>query len=209
VISSRFFATEAHKARMRNHAMTLRLERAMRFAAQAHAGQSRKGSDTPYFEHLAAVALILDRAGFSEDVVIAGLLHDVVEDTPVTFEQVAELFGDTVSDLVRHCSESKTDDQGRKRPWIDRKRDHIAALAHAPAEARGIILADKLHNLISIELDLREERPVWSQFHAVREQVVWYYHATIDVCGQGDPRLEQLAMSCRDVLACIENLYGR
>ncbi len=149
---------------MRNDAMTLRMEEAMRFAAQAHAGQSRKGSDTPYFEHVAAAGLILDRAGFSEDVVIAGLLHDVVEDTPVSFEEVAELFGATVSDLVRHCSEVKTDELGDKRPWIDRKRDHIAALASAPIEARGIILADKLHNLISIELDLRDERPVWRYF---------------------------------------------
>ena len=191
---------------MRNDAMTLRLEEAMRFAAQAHAGQSRKGSDTPYFEHVAAVALILDRAGFSEDVVIAGLLHDVVEDTPVSIEEVAALFGPTISDLVLHCSEVKTDEQGRERPWIDRKRDHISALALAPTEARGIILADKLHNLISIELDLRDKRAVWSQFHAKREQVLWYYHATIDVCGQGDPRLEQLAMSCRDVLDRVENL---
>ena len=193
---------------MRNGAMTLRLEEAMRFAAQAHAGQSRKGSDTPYFEHLAAVGLILDRAGFSEDVVIAGLLHDVVEDTPVSFDEVAELFGATISDLVRHCSEVKTDELGHKRPWIDRKRDHLAALAFAPIEARGIILADKLHNLISIELDLRDERPVWGQFHAPREQVLWYYHATIDVCGQGYPRLEQLAVSCRDVLARVENLWS-
>jgi guanosine-3',5'-bis(diphosphate) 3'-pyrophosphohydrolase len=190
---------------MRNDAMTLRLEEAMRFAAQAHAGQSRKGSDTPYFEHLAAVGLILDRAGFAEEVVIAGLLHDVVEDTPVSFEEVAELFGAAISDLVRHCSEVKTDEEGHKRPWIDRKRDHIAGLALAPTDARGIILADKLHNLISIELDLRDERPVWGQFHAPREQVLWYYHATIDVCGQGDPRLEQLAVSCRDVLARVES----
>ncbi len=186
--------------------MTLRLEEAMRFAAQAQAGQLRKGSDTPYFEHLAAVALILDRAGFSEDVVIAGLLHDVVEDTPVSFEEVAELFGATISDLVRHCSEVKTDELGHKRPWIDRKLDHIDALATAPIEARGIILADKLHNLISIELDLRDERPVWGQFHAPREQVLWYYHATIDICGQGDPRLGRLAVSCRDVLARVEEI---
>ena len=118
-------------------------------------GKCARSSGTPYFEHVAAVALILDRAGFSEDVVIAGLLHDMVEDTATSLEDVASRFGETVSELVRHCSEVKNDDQGNKRPWIDRKRDHLAALAQAPAEARGIILADKLHNLICIELDLR------------------------------------------------------
>lgn len=190
---------------IRNQAMTLRLEQAMRFAAQAHAGQLRKSSETAYFEHVAAVALILDRMGFPEDVVIAGLLHDVVEDTEVRFEEVASLFGVPVSELVRHCSEVKTDENGRKRPWIDRKRDHLAALAEAPTEARAIVLADKLHNLISMELDLRDGRPVWSQFHAERDRVVWYYHAAIDVCGKSEPELEQLVASCREVLARVES----
>jgi (p)ppGpp synthase/HD superfamily hydrolase len=189
---------------MRSQAMTLRLEQAMRSAAQAHAGQLRKTTGTPYFEHVAAVALILDRAGFPEDVVIAGLLHDVVEDTATTFEEVATLFGPPVSELVRHCSEVKTDEHGNKRSWIERKRDHLAALADVPTEALGIILADKLHNLTSIELDLREQRPVWSQFHAPRERVLWYYHATIDLCDRGDSRLEQLAISCRQVLERVE-----
>src|ERR1039458_2599643 len=84
---------------MRTQAMTLRLEQAMRWAAQAHAGQTRRSSDTPYFEHVAAVALILDRAGFSEDVVIAGLLHDVVEDTATSLADVASRFGAPVSEL--------------------------------------------------------------------------------------------------------------
>jgi len=90
------------------------------------------------------------------------------------------------------------------RPWIDRKRDHIAALAHAPLAARAVVLADKLHNLVCIELDLLEGRPVWSQFHAARDQVLWYYHAMIDRCGQDEDRLVQLAEACRQVLRRIE-----
>jgi guanosine-3',5'-bis(diphosphate) 3'-pyrophosphohydrolase len=189
---------------MRNPAMSLRLEHAMRFAAQAHAGQLRKSSETPYFVHVAAVALILDRAGFPEDVVIAGLLHDVVEDTAVSFERVASLFGVPVAELVRHCTEVKTDPHGNKRPWIDRKRDHLAALAKAPTEAHAIVLADKLHNLTSMELDLRDHRSVWPQFHAARDQVLWYYHEMIDLCGNGDSRLDELAVSCREVLRRVE-----
>jgi guanosine-3',5'-bis(diphosphate) 3'-pyrophosphohydrolase len=192
---------------MQNQAMTLRLEQAMRFAAQAHAGQLRKSSDTPYFEHAMAVALILDRAGCPEDVVIAGLMHDVVEDTAVSLEQLASLFGAAVAELVRHCSEVKTDAHGNKRPWIDRKRDHLAALAEAPTEAHAIILADKLHNLTSMELDLREHRSVWPQFHAARDQVLRYYHEMIDLCGNGDSRLDELAVSCRAALARVEH-YG-
>src|SRR5207253_1805696 len=115
--------------------------------AVCHRGQERRGSGVPYVAHVVAVAMILDRLGFPEPVVIAGLLHDAVEDTEATPEQVRERFGPEVADLVHHCSEIKTDDQGRKRPWIDRKRDHLEALASAPLAARAILLADKLHNL--------------------------------------------------------------
>jgi (p)ppGpp synthase/HD superfamily hydrolase len=185
--------------------MTVRLERALRWSAECHQGQTRRSSPTPYFEHVMAVALVLDRAGFDEDVVIAGLLHDVIEDTEATFEDVAARFGADVAETVRHCSEVKLDAQGNKRPWIDRKRDHIAAIAVAPMAARGVMLADKLHNLVTMELDLLEGRPVWSEFHADREHVLWYYRAAIDACGRDDDRLGRLAASCQDVLARVES----
>jgi (p)ppGpp synthase/HD superfamily hydrolase len=184
--------------------MSSRQDRAMRWAAVCHHGHTRRGSATPYFEHVAAVAWILDRAGFDEDVVIAGLLHDVVEDTAATNEDVAARFGPNVAEIVRHCTEVKTDAKGQKRPWIDRKRDHIAAIAEAPLSARAVILADKLHNLSSIELDLRDGHPVWSAFHAQRSEVLWYYHAMIDACGRDDPRIVQLAQACHQSLARME-----
>jgi len=180
--------------------MSPRLERALRWAAVCHAGQTRKGGDIPYFEHVVAVAMILDRAGFEEDVVIAGLLHDVVEDTEASFDDVAARFGPTVAAMVGDCSEVKLDAEGRKRPWIDRKRDHLAVVCAAGVRSRAIILADKLHNLTSIEVDLAEGRPVWDHFNADRTSVLWYYEATIDACASGDPRLEALATACREML---------
>ena len=180
--------------------MSPRLERALRSSAVWHAGQTRKGSDVPYFEHAVAVAMILDRAGFDEDVVIAGLLHDVVEDTEATFEDVAARFGPSVCETVRACSEIKHDAQGRKRPWIDRKRDHLAALEESPIPARAVALADKLHNLASIAHDLSLGRDVWSLFHADRSDVLGYYRAAADRLSTGDPRLGRLAAECRAVL---------
>src|SRR5215210_6858982 len=97
------------------------LERASRWAAVRHHGQVRRGSGVPYVQHPMAVAWVLERLGFAEDVVIAGLLHDVVEDTDATLEQVAGEFGPVVAEIVGHCSEVKRDAQGNKRPWIDRK----------------------------------------------------------------------------------------
>ena len=185
--------------------MSMDLEHALRWAGECHQGQSRKGGEIPYFTHLAGVALILQRLGFDADVVIAGLLHDVVEDTEATLVDVRRRFGSKVAELVAHCSEVKLDDQGRKRPWIDRKRDHLAALTDAPAEARAVVLADKLHNLVSIACDFAEGRPVWPLFNADRAEVLWYYRTTIDSSGSDDFRLKLLADECRQVLAEIES----
>ena len=135
---------------------------------------------------------------------IAGLLHDVVEDSEATLDDVAAGFGPTVREIVGLCSEIKVDAEGRKRPWIDRKRDHLMAMAGASSAARAVLLADKLHNLTSIELDLDEGRPVWAAFNAERAQVLWYYRSAIDACASGDPRVEALAASCREVLDRIE-----
>jgi (p)ppGpp synthase/HD superfamily hydrolase len=187
---------------------TTRLQEALRFAANGHRGEVRKSSGIPYLEHVMAVAWILDRAGFVDDVVIAGLLHDLVEDTSLTVAEIEERFGKAVADLVGHCSEIKTDSRGVKRPWIDRKRDHLAALATAPLDARAVVLADKLHNLMSIELDLRAGHPVWSHFNAPRQQVLWYYDAMIACCERGDARLESLAARCREVIRAIEALQS-
>jgi len=79
------------------------------------------------------VALILDRLGFSEEVVLAGLLHDAIEDVPeVTEARIADEFGAQVAALVAFCSERKTDALGAKRPWIERKTEHLALLEQAP-----------------------------------------------------------------------------
>jgi (p)ppGpp synthase/HD superfamily hydrolase len=186
--------------------MTIALELALRWSAECHRGQVRRGSDVPYVEHVVGVAMILDRLGFDENVVIAGLLHDVVEDTDATLEQVEARFGPGVAETVRQSSEIKTDAQGKKRPWIDRKRDHLDALAGAPVATRAVVLADKLHNLVSIELDLCEGRPVWASFHADRAQVLWYYRTAIERLGTDDPRLVHLAQSGREALERVEAL---
>ena len=187
---------------------SLAFERALRLAAIGHRDQVRKGSGIPYIQHPVGVALILDRSGFDEEVVIAGLLHDLVEDTDVTLEQIRQGFGDRVAEIVDHCSETKLDPDGKQRPWLDRKQDHLASVATAPDTARAVILADKLHNLLSIRLDLLDGRPVWKSFNAGRDQVLWYQGAMIAACMSEDPRFARLADECRAMLAEVEALGG-
>ena len=183
--------------------ISMTLERAIRRAADWHDGQHRKGSTLPYMVHPFAVAMILDRLGFAEDVVIAGLLHDVVEDTESTLADVETEFGPRVAELVGWCSERKKDDSGAHRPWADRKRDHIEALAAAPIDARAVVLADKLHNLTSIRFDLDAGRPVWGLFNASRDQVIENYRASIERIGGSEPPLAGLVAACWEALAAV------
>jgi (p)ppGpp synthase/HD superfamily hydrolase len=185
---------------------SLAFERALRLAASGHRDQVRKGSNTPYIEHPMAVALILERSGFDEEVVIAGLLHDLVEDTDVTLDEVRRSFGDRVAEIVAGCSEVKLDVKGRKRPWIDRKSDHVESVKQSNDEVRAVVLADKLHNLISIQLDLAEGRSVWSTFHADQSSVLNYYQSMLSACESDDPRLARLLIECRALLVEVVQL---
>jgi guanosine-3',5'-bis(diphosphate) 3'-pyrophosphohydrolase len=186
--------------------ISMNLERAIRLAAQWHDGGHRKGSKLPYIVHPFGVAMILDRLGFDETVVVAGLLHDVVEDTDATLADLEREFGARVAEIVGWCSERKTDDAGLHRPWSDRKRDHLAALSAAPFEARAVVLADKLHNLTSIRFDLDEGRPVWTLFNASRRDVLDQYQVSIEQLGRSDSRLAALLSACREALAAVASV---
>ena len=193
---------------MSRHAWTSDgFRRAVRFAARGHRDQVRRGSGDPYIVHPILVARTVEAAGFDEAAVIAALLHDLIEDTPITLHEIHGEFGAAVAAIVAGCTEVKHDPNGRPIPWEDRKREHIERLgASARGDAAAVMLADKLDNLRSIRDDLESGRPVWDQFHAGRDRVLWYYAAIIEVCDSGDPRTRPLANDCRRELAGVASL---
>lgn len=181
------------------------VERAMRLAARHHREGTRKGSDLPYISHPASVALILSQAGFDDDAILAAaLLHDVVEDTACTLQQIEEVFPPEVAMYVAALTEKKLDERGAKRSWRVRKEEHVEQIASAPLEARAILLADKLHNLGTMLYDVEAGESIWGRFQAVRQEVLWYHRTMIEQAFQGDERLAALAGACRDVLARLE-----
>jgi (p)ppGpp synthase/HD superfamily hydrolase len=181
------------------------VERALRVASDAHRDQTRKASDVPYVSHLAGVALILCRAGFTdENVLAAALLHDAIEDTDYTPDALAAGFPPDVVAWVAATTERKTDEESARRPWEDRKREHLSHVAAAPLEARAIVLADKLHNLGSMLYDLAAGEPLWDRFNAPRERVLWYHREMIDRAAGDEPRLAGLAQPCRELLGRLE-----
>lgn len=152
-----------------------RYETAMRLASQAHATQLRKGTQIPYVTHVVHVAHILERHGFDEDIVLAGLLHDVVEDSDVELDVLRSQFGARVAELVGAVTENKLE-AGGERPWEVRKREGLAKLHAASADVAALKAADALHNARTILADLHESGPaVWQRFKRGPEPSLWYY----------------------------------
>ncbi|MBT4866543.1 MAG: bifunctional (p)ppGpp synthetase/guanosine-3',5'-bis(diphosphate) 3'-pyrophosphohydrolase, partial [Planctomycetaceae bacterium] len=151
------------------------VERAMRTAAIWHRNDVRKATDTPYITHPASVAMILIRAGFTDDCLLAAaLLHDVVEDTDCTLDELADAFPPAVVEYVAALSEQKLDESGENRSWRIRKEEHVAEVAAAPLAARAIVLADKLHNLTAMCYDIEFDANLWSRFNASPADILWY-----------------------------------
>jgi (p)ppGpp synthase/HD superfamily hydrolase len=157
-----------------------RFLRAFQFAADKHAGQTRKASTIPYIAHLMGVASLVLEAGGDEDLVIAALLHDVVEDcggAPM-LNEVRRRFGKRVAKVVEGCTDA---DRYPKPPWRERKQGYIRRLRSADADTRLVSAADKLNNVRSILTDYREIGPaVWPRFQGGRDGTLWYYRALCD-----------------------------
>lgn len=145
------------------------IEKAKRFATNAHAGQTRKNSKAPYITHPIRVAKRLEMFGCSEALIAAAYLHDVVEDTDVALEDIEETFGTKIAELVAAHTEDKS------KSWQERKQHTIDTLKHANKEVKYLIVADRLDNLLGLEKDLKEKGDaIWENFNAGPDKQKWY-----------------------------------
>jgi (p)ppGpp synthase/HD superfamily hydrolase len=159
--------------------MTPSFTQALTLAARAHEGQRRKGTSIPYITHPVIVAGLVAEYGGDEDLQIAGLLHDVLEDAGAAYSQAIQAqFGDRVLSVVRSCTDGVPDEMGKKAPWTDRKRAYLAHLKTADADTILVSGCDKLSNARAILDDLVSIGPaVFDRFNAKMEGTVWYYEA--------------------------------
>ncbi len=156
-----------------------RFESALLLASQLHAGQLRKGTGVPYIAHLMGVAALVLEAGGDEDLAIAALLHDAVEDQggKPTLEKIRQQFGNRVAAIVEGCTDADTIP---KPPWRQRKEKYIAHVRTASPEIRLVSAADKLHNARAVLADYRiEGEDLWPRFNGGREGTLWYYRALV------------------------------
>lgn len=129
------------------------LDRAIVFATKVHKGQFRKGTEIPYILHPMEAAAIVGTMTTDNEIIAGAVLHDVVEDTDTTVQQVQELFGERVSKLVAAESEDKRENLSAESTWKIRKQETLDHLKTAPIDVKMITLGDKLSNIRAINRD--------------------------------------------------------
>lgn len=167
-----------------------RINHALAFAAKHHDRQVRKGTRLPYLTQPPNVAIILTRYGRDEGTIVAGILHDVVEDcvkeayTRTDLEQrIAEKFGGDVLQSILSVTQRRKDDDGVEFSAEERREDCLERLAVAGEAGRWVCAADKLHNVRSLLADLQrtvDQDAVWSRFAAGRDGTVRWYRAVYE-----------------------------
>ena len=167
---------------------TAKVNLAIRVAAKAHEGQNRKGSDNPFITHPFSVALISQKYLDDENVFIAALLHDILEDVPERIYSRANMrrdFGDTIYGIVEDVTEPPITEPTNE-AWMMRKQGYIDHLAET-VDIRPLIvsLSDKIHNMSEIirEYDDRGNK-VWEIFNAERKKEIWFYESVFVVLQQ-------------------------
>ncbi len=184
-----------------------RLQRAFRYAAEKHAGQTRKQTAVPYLSHLMAVAALVLEAGGDEDMAIAALLHDVVEDCGgiPRLREIRKQFGARVAKIVEGC----TDSFGEPKPeWVERKKDYLREVKQADVETRLVSASDKLHNVRTILADYRQDgEAIWARFSGKKEGTLWYYRALSDEYGRRSPNRNTRELEI--AVAELERMVGR
>lgn len=179
-------------------AFSARYDAALILAARAHQDQYRKGSGVPYITHVVHVSTLLLRYGYNDDVVIAGLLHDVVEDSDVSLEQIHEQFGEEVARLVGAVTKPADTPS-----WDDIREAVVYQIDIGGPNVAALKAADALHNIQSTVADLRREgTSVWQRFRRDANTTLSYYRALLmsirswigwhPLCGELSDALDEL-----------------
>jgi len=165
--------------------LTAKIQKAINFVAEKHANQKRKGVGLPYVVHPYSVAIILSNYTDDEDIVVAGFLHDILEDVKeYSEEDMRQEFGERITKIVKEVSEDKDPNvsEDDKATWVQRKDKYLVNLKNDSQEALLVCAADKIHNLHSI-IDAYAilGNKLWDSFNASKEQKIEYYGKILEV----------------------------
>ena len=161
-----------------------RIDEAIKLASHLHRNQTRiDAQSTPYISHLVSVAIILSEATEDEDIIIAGLMHDSLEDVPgYSYERLVKDCGEKVASIVQHVTEpldaNKSEDE--QLPWITRKEAYLENIRKGGVESALISTADKIHNTESlIKSAHHEDEAYLSRFKSSLANKLWFHEQVL------------------------------
>lgn len=151
------------------------LDRAILFAVKAHSGTERKGKGFPYIVHPMEAMAIVATMTSDQEMLAAAALHDVVEDTEVTLDEIRNLFGERVARLV----DTESDHFAEGVDWRTRKEESLKRLAAASREEKIVAMGDKLSNMRAIARDYTSRGEVFWEMFRIKDKAIhaWRYHA--------------------------------
>lgn len=155
------------------------IDKAITFASSAHKGSYRKGLKQPYIFHPLEVLSLVSLVTDDEDTLCAAVLHDTVEDTPVTIDDIKKEFNEHIASMVANESEDKRGNVNKANTWVDRKKEAIECLKNTSDRGSKIVaLADKVSNLRSFHmLLLAQGEDAWNNFNMKDPKMhYWYYN---------------------------------
>jgi len=192
---------------------TLKIRRAIVMAADAHKEQKRKEKNIPFISHPLAVGILLSLLHCEQDVIIAGILHDTLEDTRLKAEAIGDAFGANVFRIVLACTE-----MDKSLEWEDRKIHTIENLYNADLQVKLVTCADKLDNLQSINDELLSEgcnnpnstktANVWLNFKRGYESQKWFYQSVVRALFFGIEKIPNPPNIFGTLMRLAENVFG-
>jgi len=174
-----------------------KIEYAIYFATKAHKGQKRKIEDIDMIFHPFTVGMLLQRNGCEEEVVAAGILHDVVEDTSYTFEDIEEELGEKVKSFVYDASEPD-----KSLSWEERKKHTIEHIKGAPLGSKLIVACDKINNLEDLYESIQKygEEKSYSALNRGKDLQKWYYCTLYESCINGEDKNHPIFKRYKNIL---------
>lgn len=178
------------------------LDKVIEFATKAHEGQKRKLQALDYIAHPFSVAMILSQSGCSEEIIAGGLLHDTLEDTNVTAEDIQKAFGDNVLKIVLGATELPQSTHN----WEERKKASIEKTKTVSEGSKWVILADKIQNLRSLLVQYENQgEEVWNGFKRGKDKQEWYYRSILNSIVENsenikNPKFKELILEYEDLL---------
>jgi (p)ppGpp synthase/HD superfamily hydrolase len=178
------------------------LNKAIIYAVEKHAGQLRKGTQIPYIVHPMEVLALLNEMRADMTVIIAGVLHDTVEDTSATIDDIIREFGEDVAELVGNHTEDKS------KTWFQRKSQGLRELAEGSFDLKCLVLADKLSNVRNMYRDyMIEGDEYWDRFNAPFEKQAWYYNSAVKAMEELKDN-ENTAVRYNEFKEIVEKTFG-